>query len=74
MVQNQTSQATRQSAPMSLTGLKQELLKIAEEYGYPESLIPSILNEPELMKDIVTAHRNGRETNTGWVMMTLTAY
>ena len=74
MAQNQTSQATQLSAPMSQEELKRELLKIAKEYGYPEKIIPSILHEPELMKDIVMAHRRGSKTNMNWVLAALQAY
>ena len=74
MAQNQTSQATQLSAPMSQEELKRELLKIAKEYGYSQQMIRDILIEPELIKDIVMAYRKGRKTTGGWVRMAMMAY
>ena len=67
MVQNQTSQATRQSAPTSLTADQRELLKIAEEYGYPENLIPSLRDIPELRNEILEANRKGIKPTVAWL-------
>ena len=51
--------------------LKQEFLKIAEEYNYPETIIKDILDEPELMQEIVDAKRRGCKPDRSWVQTAL---